>query len=73
MDRHRLKFVEMKLTHTVEITFYVVIKKVESKYLDIKLLDITSKVGSDLYMKIFTNLEKSGLTPENKYLFRQTS
>ena len=24
-------------------------------------------------MKIFKNLEKSGLTPENKYLFRQTS
>ena len=70
---HRLKIVEMSLTHTVEVTFYVMIKEVEREYSGIGINDITPRVGSDLYMNIFINLEKSDLTPENKILFMQTS
>ena len=70
--RNRIKIVEMNLTHTVEVTFYVNIKDVEGVYNNISLTDITPKIGSDLYMKIFTNLEKSDLTPENKILFMQS-
>ncbi|MBT7398230.1 MAG: mechanosensitive ion channel [Hellea sp.] len=73
IKNHRIKIIEMNLTHTVEVTFYVIIKEVEREYNGIGINDITPRVGSELYMNIFINLEKSDLTPENKILFMQTS
>jgi small-conductance mechanosensitive channel len=73
IKNHRIKIIEMNLTHTVEVTFYVIIKEVEREYNGIGINDITPRVGSELYMNIFINLEKSDLTPENKILFMQTT
>ena len=68
----RVKIVEMKFTHNINITFSTVIEDVEEQINGIDILDIAPTVGSMLYMEIFSQLEKSELTPDTKVLFMQS-
>ena len=71
IDEHRIELLEMKFTHNINITFIMNIDDVMSEYKNISLLDIAPTIGSKLYIKIFIELEKSDLTPENKFMFAQ--
>ncbi|MDA9112815.1 mechanosensitive ion channel [Gammaproteobacteria bacterium] len=68
---YRVKIVEMKFTHNINITFSTIIDDVKEQIKDIDILDIAPTVGSKLYMEIFSQLEKSELTPDTKILFMQ--
>lgn len=69
---YRVKIVEMKFTHNINITFSTIIEDVEQQINGIDILDIAPTVGSMLYMEIFNQLEKSELTPDTKILFMQS-
>lgn len=68
----RVKIVEMKFTHNINITFSTVIEDVKEQINGIDILDIAPTVGSMLYMEIFSQLEESELTPDTKVLFMQS-
>ena len=69
---YRVKIVEMKFTHNINITFSTIIEDVKEQINGIDVLDIAPTVGSMLYMEIFDQLEKSELTPDTKILFMQS-
>ena len=69
---YRVKIVEMKFTHNINITFSTIIDDVKEQINGIDILDIAPTVGSMLYMEIFNQLEKSELTPDTKILFMQS-
>ena len=69
---YRVKIVEMKFTHNINITFSTIIEDVKEQINGIDILDIAPTVGSMLYMEIFDQLEKSELTPDTKILFMQS-
>lgn len=71
IDTYRIQLLEMRFNHNINITFGVSIDDAMNEYKNIRLHDITSKIGTKLYIQIFIELEKSDLTPENKLMFAQ--
>ena len=73
ISKHRIKAVEMKFTHNITISFISNIDEAKKELGDICEHDMLPKIATRLYIKIFENLEKSELTPENKILFMQNA
>jgi len=71
ISNFRIKIVEMRFTHNINITFISNIAEAKKELGDMSILDLAPKISSRLYLHIFENLEKSDLTPENKILFMQ--
>jgi len=71
ISNFRIKIVEMRFTHNINITFISNIAEAKRELGDVSILDLAPKISSRLYLHIFENLEKSDLTPENKILFMQ--
>tara|TARA_B100000963_G_scaffold172612_1_gene150115 strand:+ start:354 stop:1679 length:1326 start_codon:yes stop_codon:yes gene_type:complete len=71
IDTYRIKLLELRYTHNIEVTFIINIDDIKKEYKDINLMDITPQIGTQLYLKIFEDLEKSDLTPENRIMFAQ--
>tara|TARA_B100000959_G_scaffold287118_1_gene369460 strand:+ start:4041 stop:5366 length:1326 start_codon:yes stop_codon:yes gene_type:complete len=67
----RINIDEMKFTHNISITYIVNINDINKLLPELDLMNIVPTVGRKLYMKIFEDLEKSNLTPENTVLFVQ--
>ena len=73
ISKHRIKAVEMKFTHNITISFISNIDEAKKELGDISAYDMLPMIATRLYIKIFENLEKSELTPENKILFMQNA